>query len=181
MKSEELKWISNAWQNPIVSVRGGNHPAEFLGRFAKEEYEDLPFKFLDEFERVASGNCLHVYRWGITPVMRLVAPGVVMQEVASGWWGWSVRVDSNGKVIAQRVGPGLKNNPGIQHETGSVHTWIGGSDGLEVLNLTVPQWNKDMEERIIMGSKNDDLPREFWKQIEEFAMRPLTSYKDLIE
>ena len=152
----------------MVSWDGQSRPIDFVGRFRSKGYVDKPYVFLDEKRAEANGVLVEMEPLSSTKVLRVIDKNVKFQDIAIKGSGTFLAIDPEGKIITIEVGKHLEDkNPVVECCGGWVFCWIAGEKGLEILDVTEPPFNPEMEKEIKRGSAEDNLPAKFWQQFDQ--------------
>lgn len=131
--------VKDTERGSIVQVGGEQHPIKWGDVYEHQGYRDSTFIFTDEKGEDANGVLVEFYEPGAaTPVIKVIHDKVIFQDLAIEGSGCFLGIEPEGDVVCYEVGPKVENNPLIVYGRGWVFCWIGGPDGMQVLDITTP-------------------------------------------
>jgi len=155
-------------ERTMVSWDGQSRPVDFVGSFPSKGYVDRPYVFLDEKRAEANGVLVEMEPNAATKILYVVDQNVRFQDIAIAGSGWFLGIKPNGEIINMKVGEHLQDkNPVVEHGANWTFCWISGPEGLEILDVTEPPFNPEMEKEIKRGSAEDNLPAKFWQRFDQ--------------
>jgi len=149
-----------------VKFKGVEHLVSFGGRFSPNtEFTIATYSFSDEKGKESDGCVFEIKPEGSTRVMMVISKDLSCQRIAIKGSGWFLGVSPEGDVVHYRLDSKKEENPQFELHEGWVDCFIAGDEGMEVADVSTPQFNPEMEREIMLDSS--ELPPEFWKLYKE--------------
>lgn len=147
-----------------ISIGIVDHQVSFTESFApNNEYTINSFIFTDAKGEQSDGCVFKIEPKGSTSVMKITDPNFSCQRIAIKGSGYCLRYNTkepNRGVELYELDADKDENPLIELSEGWIDCFIAGDKGLEVVDISTPKFNPNVEEYIPAGSH--ELPKEYW-------------------
>ena len=159
--SVELGLKENGYRSVVFN--GEAHPVNWpavmpdpSGNFTRHG-----FGFVGKLEKQAFGFILEISSNAASNICK-VTKDIIMQQIAVKGQGWLLAISPEGEVIEHEVGKHLNENPLFTAKRDWVYVWIAGQEGLEVLDVTEPILQAELE--TIVTKLDEGIPPLFWER-----------------